>query len=359
MKKMIAYLFFVSLLFLYPWNVQAILTNVSSRNAIVMDIPSGRILYAKAINEPRLIASITKIMTCILAIESGKTEDIVTVGEEVLEMYGSNIYLELGEQMKLKDLLYGLMLRSGNDAAIVIATYIGGSEEQFVAMMNQKAQEIGMTNTIFRNSHGLDEKTENYSTAYDMAKLSAYAYQNPMYREITITKKYTVIGNDKTYLWHNRNELLFDYEYITSGKTGYTPRAGKTLVTTASKNGLELTSVVFNDGNHYQTQKELYEEIFASYKNYIILDKDHFQIDDTYYQDPIYIENSFIYPLTEEEAENIRVLIQLTKQKNYKDQEVVGIAKVLLKDEVLHEEKIHVSIPKKKSFWQRIGEWFQ
>ncbi|MEG1495148.1 MAG: D-alanyl-D-alanine carboxypeptidase family protein [Bacilli bacterium] len=339
MHKIIMF-FLLSSYLIFPFSVSSL--SVSARNAVVMDIDSGRILYSKAKDEPHLIASITKIMTCVLAIESGKTEDIVTIGEEVLTMYGSNIYLELHEKMKLKDLLYGLMLRSGNDAAIVIATYIGSTEAKFVEQMNQKAKEIGMDNTIFTNSHGLDEKTKNYSTAHDMAKLSAYASKLPLYREISKTKKYTVASETKTYIWHNRNDLLYSYKYATGGKTGYTPKAGKTLVTTSNKNGLALTAVTLNDGNQYKTQIELYEDIYNKYDNYIILNKNKFKIDEAFYKDKIIIKNSFSYPLTSSEKDQIKILIQLTKLEKYKDNTIVGMAKVYLRDTLLKEEPIYV-----------------
>ena len=158
MKKKVIMLLIVFYL-LIPINALGL--SVSCRSCILIDNESGRILYEKDANTPRLIASITKIMTAILAIESNRLEETVTVGEEVLKMYGSNIYIEVGEQLKLKDLVYGLMLRSGNDAAVVIATYISGSEKNFVELMNKKAKELGMNNTFFNNSHGLDEETEN------------------------------------------------------------------------------------------------------------------------------------------------------------------------------------------------------
>ncbi len=347
----------VIFLLLFPFSVEAV--SVSARNAVMMDLDSGRVLYAKAKDDPHLVASITKIMTCVLAIESGKVDDVITVGEEVLSMYGSNIYLELGEKMKMRDMLYGLMMRSGNDAAIVLATYIGKTEENFVRMMNEKAKEIGMKNTHYENSHGLDEKTQNYSTAYDMALLSQYAMTLPLYREIVGTKKYTVQSEKKSYLWHNRNQLLTSYEYTTGGKTGYTPGAGKTLVTTASKDGLNLTIVTLNDGNQYTTHKDLYEDAFSRYKNYLILDKDHFQIDEAYYQNKIYIEENFSYPLTEEEKEKVRLLIKLKKKKTYKEGEQVGVAQVYLEEELIYEEEVYVHVPKKENFWDKIRSWFK
>ena len=201
----------------------------------MIDNNSKRILYQKDIHSKRLIASTTKIMTAIITLENSNLNDIVTVGEEVLSMYGTNIYVELNEKMSVRDLLYGLMLRSGYDAAVVLAKYVGGSIENFVKMMNEKAKEIGMINTIFSNPHGLDEETQNYSTAYDMALLSMYASNNSLYNEITSTKKYVVQTNNKSYLWYNRNKLVGNYKFLTSGKTGYTPDAGKTFVSTAIK----------------------------------------------------------------------------------------------------------------------------
>ena len=328
--------------------------SLSCRSCILMDIDSGRVLYEKDATTPRLIASITKIMTAILAIESNKLDDTVIVGDEVLSMYGSNIYIELGEKIKLEDLVYGLMLRSGNDAAIVIATYIGGTEEKFVDMMNKKAKEIGMKNTIFNNSHGLDEITQNKSTAYDMALLSSYASNNKTYMKIVGTKKYSVKTNKKTYIWNNRNNLLFTYEYLTGGKTGYTPNAGKTLVTTASKKQLNLTAVALNDGNHYETHKTLYEYGFNNYKKYKILDKKNFKIDKGYYKNKIYIKNNFYYPLTEYETDKIKVLAKITKLENYKDNEKIGTAEVYLNNDLIHNEPIYVKKENKDNFIDKI-----
>lgn len=355
MKKKVV-VFLLLILCTIPSNVFAL--SLSCRSCVLMDMDSGRVLYAKDADNPRLIASITKIMTAILAIESGKLDDTVTVGEEVLKMYGSNIYIELGEKMKLIDLVYGLMLRSGNDAAIVIATYIGGNEEKFVEMMNNKAQEIGMKNTIYNNSHGLDEETENKSTAYDMALLSSYAYKNPIYREVVGTKKYNVQTDKKTYSWTNRNKLLFRYKYATGGKTGYTPSAGRTLVTNASNDNLNLTAVTLNDGNEYISHEKMYEYGFENYSNYLILDKNKFKIDDSYYKDKIYINESFIYPLAESEKDRIKVIVKLTKLENYKNNEEVGVVSVTLNDNEIYNEKVYVSVKNKnQNFLTKIKDW--
>ena len=331
---------------------------VSSKSACLMDMKTGRVLYAKNKDEPRLVASIAKIMTAILAIESGRLDEEVIVGEEVLTMYGSNIYIELREKIKLIDLVYGLMLRSGNDSAIVIATFVAGSEEKFVKMMNAKAVSIGMKNTVFNNSHGLDEVTENRTTAYDMALLSRYASKNKTYMEISGTKKYSASSDRKSYLWHNRNKLLSSYKYATGGKTGFTPRAGRTLVTTASNKKLDLTVVTLSDGNEYQTHQTLYEYGFNNFKEYLVLDKRRFKIDDNFYQDKIVIKENFSYLLSESEKENLKVEVKLTKLNRYRNGDVVGVVRVLLNSEQIHSQRVYVNTEGKRGFFSLVRSWF-
>jgi len=247
---------------------------------------------------------------------------------------------------------------NARDAAIVISVFVGGTEENFVDMMNKKAQSIGMTNTVFLNPHGLDEDTENKSTAYDMALLSSYASKNEVYLEIAGTDKYTVQSNKKSYVWHNRNKLLDSYSDCIAGKTGYTPRAGRTLVTNALRNGLHLTAVTLNDGNEYITHEELYEFGFANYKKYKILDSKKFKIDAAYYPDKVYIKNNFVYPLTEEETDSVRVEVKLTKLEKYVDGDVVGYVSVKLADQEIHTQKVYVQVNSKKvNIFSRIWSW--
>lgn len=337
--------FLLLFILLFPINVFADMDTATS--SIVMDMDSKRILYSNNKDEKRLIASITKIMTAAIALEKGKLTDTYTAGEEILEMYGTSIYLEYKEKMNLKDLLYGLMLRSGNDAAVVIANNISKDEKSFVKLMNNKAKKLGMTNTSFSNSHGLDEVTQNYSTAYDMALLSSYAYTTfREYRKITGTYKYTAQTKNKSYLWYNRNKLLNSYEYCTGGKNGYTPSAGRTLVTTASKDKLNLTVVTLNDGGEYQTHKNLYEYAFNKYKRYKILDKNKFSVNKSFFKDSLYIKESFYYPLTEEEKENIKTVVKITKKKGYKNKQQVGRVDIYLGNEKIDSVKVYVKIKK-------------
>lgn len=306
-------------------------------SSIVMDIDSKRILYEDNKDDQRLIASITKIMTAIITIENNPDlNKKITVGEEVLTMYGTSIYLQVGEQMSIKDLLYGLILRSGNDAALVLAINTSKTEENFVRLMNKKAKELNMKNTIFQNSHGLDEVTQNKSTAYDMALLSAYAYKNPIYKEISSTKRYQTKTNDKSYIWYNRNKLLTTYKYATGGKNGYTPSSGRTLVTTASKNNFNLTVVTLNDPNEYETHEYLYNKAYSNYKNYTIIDKNTFYIDKNFYKEHLYLKESFIYPLKESELNQITTRVELVNTNKQ-----VGQIKIYLKNNQIGEVPIY------------------
>ena len=276
------------LFLLIPFLVRAYSTSATS--AILMDLDSGRIIYANNKDLVRSVASISKIMTAVVAIESDKLDEIVTVGSEIKSAYGSGIYIKEGEELTLRDLLYGLMLRSGNDAALSIATYVGGDVQAFVSMMNAKAKSIGMKNSTFNNPSGLDQEKGNYSSAYDMALLMKYAYQLKEFREIVSTKKYELKTNMNYYLWNNKNKLLYMYKYANGGKTGFTEKARRTLVTTASKNNTNLVAVTLNDGNDFLDHKALFEEAFGEYNSYQILNKDKVNIvGETFYK------NSYFY----------------------------------------------------------------
>ena len=293
-----------------------------------------------------------KIMTCILAIENKNINDIVKVDESISKSYGSGIYISIGEEIKLLDLLYGLMLRSGNDAAMMISTYVSGSEDNFVKLMNQKAKELGMKNTIFYNSSGLDTETiGNKSTAYDMALLTKYAMQNETYRTIVKTKKYTVKTNLKTYVWHNKNKLL-SYDYITGGKTGYTERAKRTLVSTASKDNMNLVVVTIQDSDDWNTHKTLYEKAFNTYKSLKVLNKKNFQVLKDNYYDKLYIKNDVYLTLRKGESKSLVSHIKLEKKKNYKNNDIVGTNYIYLGNNLVHKEPIYAKRTKKRSWFK-------
>ena len=326
-------------------------SRTSAYEYILMDEVTGRVLEGKNIHNPKLIASITKIMTCILAIESNKVNDIVTVDDTILSSYGSGIYISVGEKISLKDLLYVLMLRSGNDAALMIAKYVSSSVSDFVKLMNNKANEIGMKNTIFVNPSGLDNnKNGNYSTAYDMALLTRYAMKNKLYRNIVKTKSYTVKTNLKTYVWKNKNKLL-NYDYITGGKTGYTELAKRTLVSTGTKDGMNFIVVTIRDSDDWNTHKTLYEETFRKYKNYLVLDKNTYQVKNNIY-DNLYIKENVFIPLTKEESKNLKLNIDLEKKDKYKNNDLVGYNEIILNNKVIYNVPIYArKYSKHKKSW--------
>lgn len=358
MKKIVVFLL---LLFLMPSSVFAI--SDSAVSSILVDTDSGRILYSKNANHVQSVASISKIMTAIVAIESGKLKKTVTIDESVLKAYGSGIYVKVGEKLTLEDLLYGLMLRSGNDAALAIADFVGGDVKKFVTMMNEKANSLGMKNSTFNNPSGLDEEQEkgNFSTASDMAKVTSYAMQNPTFRKIVGTKKYVLKTNKNTYVWHNKNKLLNTYEYTTGGKTGFTKKARRTLVSTASKDGLNLAVVTLNDGNDFADHKSMHEYGFSSYKKYILVEKDNIDIkENNYYKDDIlYMKKDLSVALTDSEKDNVIVKYELVKNRKVKDGDKVGVAKVIIDDTVLTSSNIYfkdksVIKEKKKGFLEWI-----
>ena len=356
MKKLI--LSFV--LLVLPIKVSAI----TASSAIVMDLNSNRVFFEQNIHEQRLIASITKIMTAIVAIEYGNLDDTYEVSEEVLDAYGSAIYIEMGEKLTLKDLLYGLMLRSGNDAAVVIAKNIAGSMEAFAMLMNETASKIGMTNSYFYNAHGLEESdgTANLSTAYDMALLTKYAMENETFREIFATKNYSVKTNKNSYSWTNKNRLLHEYDFITGGKTGFTKKARRTLVTTASSNNIDLVVVTLNDPNDFEDHLTLYTEIFKKYEAIKVLDKKNFKIkeDTEYKNDTLYIKDDVYIPVLKEEKNSISIKYELFKNNNYMNGDVVGSAKIYIKEELVKEVNIYVEKNKELenlSWWDKLLRW--
>lgn len=240
--------------------------SLSAENAILIDQRTGEILFEQNAHHKQSVASITKIMTAIIAIESGQMDDVTKASRNAIHTEGSSIYLEEGEKMNMTDLVYGLMLRSGNDASIAIAEHIGGSEEGFVFLMNEKARWLGMTNTNFDNPHGLEEEN-HYSTAYDMALLMQYAMNNPEFQTISNTTMYT--AETRSYGWKNKNKLLTQlYEYSTGGKTGYTRVAGRTLVSTAESNGKKLIAVTLNAPDDWNDHIQLFTYGFSQVKTH-------------------------------------------------------------------------------------------
>lgn len=210
-----------------------------SRGALLMDMQSGQVLYGKSENERFYPASITKIMTAILALEHSSLNDQVKISRLATEQEGNRVYLVEGEVQSMKNLLYGLMLNSGNDAAVAIAEHISGSVEAFAELMNEKAKKLGAKNTHFVNPNGLHDPN-HYTTPYDITLIARYAMKNPMFREIVKTEILPWHGKEWESVLYNINPMLYNYEGANGVKTGYTDQARQTMVVSAARDGREL-----------------------------------------------------------------------------------------------------------------------
>lgn len=252
--------------------------HVHAESYCVMSGNDGTITKEKDMHEAQSVASISKIMTAIIAIEQGNLNDTWIVSDDVLNIQGSSVYLRPKEKVTLEALLYGLMLRSGNDTAHEIALCISGSEEAFVKEMNEKAKILGMNDTIFRNPSGLDEEDGgNISSAYDMALLMRYAMNNETFAKIVSSEYYDF---KKGVRWKNKNKLLFTYDKTTGGKTGFTKHAGRTLVSSASNEDTKSIVVSLNMGNDFAFHEQSHEELFDQYETYVILKAGSYHISD-------------------------------------------------------------------------------
>lgn len=238
---------------------QASAPELSASAYVLMDADSGRVLLAHEETQEKPIASTTKIMTALVALERSRLTDIVTVKREHLKE-GSSMYLAEGEQLTMEALLYGLMLPSGNDAAECIADHCGPGREAFVRRMNEKAAALGMTHTAFANPSGLDE-SGHYSCALDMARLMAHAMREPAFAQIVSAQSASAGAR----AMGNHNKLLDAFDGCIGGKTGYTKAAGRTLVTCAERNGLRLIAVTLHDGSDWEDHKSLYEYGFSAF----------------------------------------------------------------------------------------------
>lgn len=229
----------------------------------LIDVSSGTIVASSNGDKKMLIASLTKIMTAIVAIEYGNASDFVTVSSRAAHTEGSSIYLKPGEKMKLEDLLYGLMLRSGNDAAMAIAEHVGGSVEGFVWLMNEKSAWLGLQGSHWQNPSGLDHP-EHYSTANDLARLTAYALHHEEFRKIVSARMKK--ASSRPYAWKNKHKLLFTYDGADGVKTGFTKAARRTLVTSATRGNQQFVAVTLRDSTDWVDHKRMLNYGFKYYR---------------------------------------------------------------------------------------------
>lgn len=244
---------------------------INARSTMVMDFETGTILYEKNAYRKRPMASTTKIMSAIIALENSDLEEEVLISGKAAGMSGSVMGLKKDSIVKMYDLLNGMLICSGNDAAVAIAEHIGGSVEKFCEMMNDKATEIGAFSTSFSNPHGLDAEN-HYTTAYDLAKITRYALKNPVFNEIVKKREYYFNGG----VLKSTNEMLSSYDGADGVKTGYTGLAGRCLVTSATKNDMRFISVVlFCDTKNLRTSssQKILDYSFTEYGKVYLLER--------------------------------------------------------------------------------------
>ena len=250
-----------------------VVIGINDSSYILMDAENGRIYYEKNKDKRFLTASIAKIMTTIVAIEHGSLFSKYVVDYHSTLTEGSSIYLKEGDEIYLYDLLCGLMLRSGNDAATMISKVVFNNENEFIKEMNITAKRIGMGNSTFENPTGLNSDTFNYSTAYDMAILMKYAIKNEIFYNISSKKSHKAETTYYKYHWNNKHKLVASSNYVKSGKTGYTKDSGRTLVSYAEINDMKLIAVSFNENNHYELHNSLFEKVSQEFTKQKVIDK--------------------------------------------------------------------------------------
>lgn len=331
-------------------------------SSVILDFHSRSLLYSKNAHIQRGMASTTKIMTALVAIENGVLDQEFVIPKEATAIEGSSVYLLEGEKLTLRQLLYCLMLESGNDAAVAISILIGGSLDNFVEMMNQRANDLGLKSTHFANPHGLSNEA-HYTTAYELALITAEAMEYPVFREICSTKKaqvpYDGVENGRHLV--NHNKLLFGFEGATGVKTGYTKLDGKCLVSSAEREGMELICVTLHDNSPTQNHINLLSKAFSEFERVNLA-----EIGEIYSDIPIEgLENAFLRLENRERAFVIlpkggKTEIKLTLPESISlpvyEGDILGKAVFLYQGKEVYiinlesTEEIHLP---KKNFWEK------
>ncbi len=323
----------------------------SYSSEIVMELNSHRVLCANNERVKKYMASTTKILTAITIIENCTLSDIVTVTDKTVGVEGSSIYLEVGEKLSVEDLLYGLMLRSGNDCAETLAVYCSGTLEAFAELMNKTATKIGAVNSNFVNPHGLHDDN-HYTTAYDLALISCYAMKNDNFRKIVSTKSVTIPFTTRDFNRHlvNKNKMLKEFDGATGIKTGYTKRAGRCLVSSCLRNGMELICVVLNCPPMFERSKSLLSEAFSQFKLYKLIESDNIVgfscrvgSDEKI---PLAIKSDVVLPLTQNEFDRLKIEYEYPEfiDNQIKKDSQIGKVKIYAENNLIFQEKIYTIV---------------
>jgi D-alanyl-D-alanine carboxypeptidase (penicillin-binding protein 5/6) len=327
-----------------------------AESACLMNAVTGEVVYEKNAYDERPMASTTKIMTALVALENSDLYDIVTMSNEAVNVGGSSTYAKAGDQLYMEDALFGLMLNSGNDAAEAIAQTVGGTKEDFVKMMNERAAKIGATHTCFLNPSGLPQDG-HYTTAYDLALIAREALKNDKFAEIVSTQQRTVwpVNNPERPLsFYNHNKLLDLFDDCTGVKTGYTQKAGRCLVSSAQRDGMKYIAVTLNDRNDWNDHKEMYERAFSESYPFKAVDGGQcIKKADGY---SFVAEEDFIIPSPINKRTEIDLIIHMPEKINgpinkgekvgymqvMYNQEEIGTVNIVSESDVIGEERLEV-----------------
>ncbi len=337
----------ILLIFLFCFKAQSTAFGATvSKGECVMEVSSGRILYCNNEDLKLPIASTTKILTAITVIENFNLDKVITVPKQATLIEGSSIYLKEGERLTVEELLYGLMLRSGNDCAYTLASTLTNYDE-FITLMNDTANRLGCKNSNFVNPHGLHDDN-HYSSAKDLCLITCHAMKNKTFRKIVSTKKISISNEFYDYkrVLINKNKLLYYLEGCNGVKTGYTKKAGRCLVTSCNKNGFEVISVVINSPDMYNRTTEVINNSYNNYKMYNLVDKDAI-CDRVYKTDDgktftALIYKNFSYPLKDSELSNLKITINGQNSQNFfKNPSSFGVFEIFLENKLIFSQNIY------------------
>ncbi|HBF36189.1 MAG TPA: D-alanyl-D-alanine carboxypeptidase [Firmicutes bacterium] len=369
MKKRFGYilLLMIPIIFTTGATFAAKGVGVTASAAVLMDYTTGEILFQKNANVRLFPASTTKILTAIIAIERGKLNQEMVTSQKASKTDGSSIWLSAGETHTLEDLLYGILLNSGNDASVTVAENLAGSESNFAGWMNEKAKELGANDSHFVNCNGLPERN-HYTTAHDLAVITCYALHNSLFEEIVKTKKKIISwpGHKNDRIMYNHNKLLWRYEYADGVKTGFTNQAGHCLVSSATKGNHRLIVVVLHSKNEYIDSTALFNYGFSHFQLYTVSSptkelgtvnvaqgvKQQVSVSTIH---PV----NLVIPKGAESKLKIDLNLPSSVQAPVHKAQSVGELKVQLNGELLEKCPVVTIAPvQRKGLWQRIWEWF-
>lgn len=347
MKKYISGLF-ICLILLYN-GASGALAEPAAKAACILDLLTGRVLYEYQADVQLPMASTTKVMTALLALERAALNDRVVCGSAAYGVPGTSIYLSLGESLTMEEMLQGLLLASGNDAATAIAEHIGGSVEGFAELMNARAQELGAVNTHFVNPHGLPA-SDHYTTARDLAIIAREAMSHPVFRQIVSTQRASIPWEGHSYnrQLRNKNKLLATYPGATGIKTGYTRAAGRCLVFGADHDGMEVVGVILNSPDWFSVAAELLDQSFAEYRQLIALEKGE-ALRSIPVRQGVYpsvdavLGGPLSAPLSEHEQPYIEISLPEELEAPVTQGTVIGMARLRTTQQVLCEQPLYIA----------------